>query len=72
MAKIIGKDALKSFTQDISLPTSIRAQDLPALLKIPEELAEVTILVRNHQKLDNEEIISNDDVIYLFMAVMGG
>lgn len=72
MAKIIGKDALKSFSQELFLHTAIRARDLPGLLKIPKELAEVIILVRDHQKLENDELIDNDDEIYLFMAVMGG
>ncbi len=72
MAKIIGKGALKSYSQSLVLTTAIRAQDLPGLLKIPDELAEVTILVRDHQMLDDDELIDDDDEIYLFMAVMGG
>ncbi len=72
MAKIIGKGALQSYSQDIVLAIAIRAQDLPGLLKIPKELAEVTIMVRDHQKLDDDEIINDEDKIYLFMAVMGG
>ena len=72
MAKIIGKDPLTSYSQNIVLPHSIRVRDLPGLLKMPEELAEVVIVVRNHQKLDFDELIDDNDVILLFMAVMGG
>ncbi len=72
MAKIIGKGIFKPYTQDILLATAIRAQDLPELLKIPKKLVEVTITVRDHHKLDDDEFIDNDDEIYLFMAVSGG
>jgi hypothetical protein len=72
MAKIIGKAPLTSYSQDLDLPHAVTVQDLPGLLKMPEELAEVVIVVRDHQKLDDGELIENDDEIYLFMAVMGG
>jgi len=39
---------------------------------IPEELAETIIVVRNHQKLDFDDFINDEDEIYLFLAVMGG
>jgi molybdopterin converting factor small subunit len=72
MAKIIGKGPLRSFSQEIVLATSIRVQDLPGLLSMPEELAEIVLVVRNHQKLDFDELINDDDEVFLFMAVMGG
>jgi hypothetical protein len=72
MSNIICKDPLKSFSQSLVLSQPIRVQDLPKLLKIPDELAEAVIVVRNHQKLDLDEFINNDDELYLFLAVMGG
>ncbi len=72
MAKIICRDPLKSYSQNIVLTHSTKVQDLPRLLKIPEELAETIIVVRNHQKLDFDDFINDEDEIYLFLAVMGG
>ncbi len=72
MAKFICKDPLKSYSQDKALTQSIKVRDLPGLLKIPEEYAGAIIAVRNHQKLDFDEIINDEDEIYLFLAVMGG
>ena len=72
MAKIICRDPLKSYSQTIVLSQPVSVQDLPRLLKIPEELAESIIVVRNHQKLDLKEFITNEDEIVLFLAVMGG
>jgi hypothetical protein len=72
MAKIIGKGLFRSFSQEIVLAASIKVQDLPGLLRVPAELAEVAIVVRKNQKLDFDELIHDDDEIYLFMAVMGG
>ncbi len=72
MAKIIGKGPLRSFSQELPLAAPIKVQDLPELLNLPAELAEIAIVVRNNQKLDFDELIHNDDEIYVFMAVMGG
>ncbi len=72
MANIICRDPLKSYSQNIVLTHSIKVQDLPRLLKIPEDLAESIIVVRNHQKLDFDEFINDEDEIFLFLAVMGG
>ncbi len=72
MTKFICKDPLKSYSQEKVLSQPIKVRDLPGLLKIPKELAETIIVVRNHQKLDFDEFIHNEDEVYLFMAVMGG
>ena len=72
MASIICREPLKTYSQNIVLSQPLRVRDLPRLLKIPEEFAESVIVVRNHQKLDFDEFINNEDEIYLFLAVMGG
>lgn len=71
-AKIIGKGILQPFSKDISFTTQIRVQDLPGLLEMPEDLANNLIVVRNHHNLLSNELIENDDEIYLFIAAMGG
>ena len=72
MAKIICKEPLKAYSQSLILPQPVRVQDLPRLLKIPEEMAEAVIAVRDHQKLELDAIVYNDDEIIIFLAVMGG
>ncbi len=72
MATIVCRDPLKSYSQNIVLTQPIRVQDLPRLLQIPDELTEAIIVVRDHQKLDFDELINDEDEIYLFLAVMGG
>ena len=72
MAKIICKDPLKSYSQDVVLSQPTKVQDLPGLLHLPEEFAQAIIVVRNHQKLDLGEFIDNEDELTLFLAVMGG
>ncbi len=48
------------------------ARDLPDFLKLPAELSENLIVVRKNRKLNDDELIHNDDEVYFFLAVMGG
>jgi hypothetical protein len=72
MAKFIGKGLLQQFSQEVSLSALTSVQDLPGLLKMPEDYANILIVVRNHQKLEADELINNEDEIFIFLAVMGG
>ena len=72
MAKFIGKGLLQQFSQEISLAAPTTVQNLPDLLKLPEEYANILIVVRDHKKLEPDELIHNGDEIYIFLAVMGG
>lgn len=72
MAKFIGKGVLQQYSQDLFLTNQIKVRDLPSLLKLPDELAAILIVVRDHHKLDFDELIFNNDEVYLYMAVMGG
>jgi hypothetical protein len=72
MAKFIGKGILQQYSQEIFLIHQIKVRDLPTLLKLPDELANILIVVRDHRKLDFDELILNGDDVYLYMAVMGG
>jgi hypothetical protein len=72
MAKFIGKGILQQYSQEIFLTNQIKVRDLPTLLKFSDELANILIVVRDHRKLDFDELILNGDEVYLYMAVMGG
>ena len=72
MAKFIGKGVLQQYSQDLFLTNQIKVHDLPTLLKLPDELANILIVVRDHRKLDFDELILNGDEVYLYLAVMGG
>ena len=72
MAKFIGKGVLQKYSQDLFLTNQIKVRDLPARLKLPDELANILIVVRDHRKLDFDELILDSDEVYLFVAVMGG
>ena len=60
------------FSREITLPEQIQVCNLAELLKMPKELAEELIVVRNHRRLNEDELILDNDEIYLFLAVMGG
>lgn len=72
MANFIGKGAFKKYSQVIKLERPIFARDLAGLLKLPEDLSENLIVVRKNKKLNEDEVIRDDDDIYFFLAVMGG
>lgn len=72
MVKIIAKGLLKHLSQDLSLTAPIQVNDLSQLLHLPEDFANNLIVVREHLKLESDDIIQTDDEIYLFLATMGG
>jgi sulfur carrier protein ThiS len=72
MIKIVGKGPFRPFSQDIFLASPLKVQDLLESLSLPADLAESAIVVRNHQMLELDELIQDDDEVILFMAVMGG
>lgn len=72
MTKIIGKGLLQPYSQEIFLPPGTLVRDLPSLLGLTEEHSSVMIVVRDHTKLDFEDVLDDKDEIILFMAVMGG
>jgi hypothetical protein len=72
MVNIKGKGVMRSFSREITLSTQVHACNLAEFLQMPEELAEELIVVRNHRRLDPDDLILDNDEIYLFLAVMGG
>ncbi len=72
MAKFIGKGIYKRYSQERKLEHPIIVQDLPGLLKLPKDLSENLIVVRQNRKLNDDELIRDEDEIYFFLAIMGG
>lgn len=72
MIKIIGSGVMKKFSQELDIEFEIKADDLPVILNMPEPLVNNLIIVRNHRRLDSDEMINPNDEIYLFFAMMGG
>ena len=72
MTKFVGKGMMQTYSQEISMSESVTVQSLPALLNIPKDLSKNLIVVRGNKKLDSDNLISNNDEIFLFLAVMGG
>jgi sulfur carrier protein ThiS len=72
MVKIVGKGPFRPFSQEFVLVSPLKVQDLLERLSLPADLAESAIIVRNHQMLEFDELIQDDDEVMLFMAVMGG
>ena len=72
MTNFIGNGIYKPFSQVINLKQPLLVRDMGKLLKIPEELADNLIVVRDSRKLDDEDFIHNDDEIFFYFAAMGG
>jgi len=70
--KIIGKGILKQYSQTLDINESVSSANLPELIKLPENLRENVILVRDGRVLSPDELVSDDDEIILFVSVMGG
>ena len=70
--KIIGKGILKQYSQTLDINESVSSANLPELMKLPENLRENVILVRDGRVLSPDELVSDDDEIILFVSVMGG
>ena len=72
MTKFIGNGIFKSYSQEMDLQQSIVVCDLGDLLKLPKELSTNLIVVRGNRKLDDEDLICDDDEILFYFAAMGG
>jgi|LDZU01.1.fsa_nt_gi hypothetical protein len=72
MTKIFGNGIFKEYSQDLCLHQTIRVKDIGEILKLPQELSNNLIVVRQSRKLNDDEEINNSDEIYLFFAAMGG
>jgi hypothetical protein len=72
MANFIGKGILAQYSQEIKLKKPIIVHNVDRLLKLPKELSSNLIVVRGSRKLNDDEIIQNEDEIYLYFAAMGG
>ncbi len=72
MANFIGKGILTQFSQEIELKKPLIAHNVGRILKLPKELSSNLIVVRGSRKLNDDELIQNEDEIYLYFAAMGG
>ena len=72
MASIVGKGLLKPYSQTAAFPAPVPAACLPELLKLPEDLRENMIAVRDRKVLSLDELVYDDDEIIVFLSVMGG
>ena len=70
--KINGSGVLNQYSCQIGLRSRINVDDLQEILGIPESLSSNLIIVRDHRKLGKDDIINEDDEIFLFLVVMGG
>jgi hypothetical protein len=72
MTIFIGKGSLNKYSQIIKIRHPIMVNEVCKFLKLPKGIAENLIVVRQNKKLDEEELIQDEDQIYIFFAAMGG
>ena len=72
MASIVGKGVLKPYSQTAVFSVPVPVACLPDLMKLPEDLCESIIAVRENKVLSLEELMYDNDEILVFIAAMGG
>jgi hypothetical protein len=72
MTEFIGRGILERYGQVKEIKTPLLVRDVSRFLKLPKELADNLIVVRQNKKLNEDEIILNEDKIFIFFAAMGG
>jgi len=72
MAKFIGSGPLKKYSGIVNINKPILVQELSKFLKLPKDLSENLIVVRENKKLNDDDTIQNNDEIHIFFAAMGG
>ena len=72
MTEFIGRGTLEKYSQILEINKPIRVGEISKLLKLPKELSDNLIVVRQNKKMNEDEFIQNEDQIYLFFAAMGG
>lgn len=72
MARFNGRGLLQSFSCEKMLSEPLLVSKLGILLELPEGYISNLIVVRGTHKLDENDLIFNDEEIILFLATMGG
>jgi hypothetical protein len=72
MTNFIGKGILAEYSQEKKLKKPLIVHDVDRFLKLPKELSYNLIVVRGSRKLNDDDLIRNEDEIYLYFAAMGG
>jgi len=70
--KIIGKGVFKNIQQEIFLNKPIKVNELEKFLSLPRDLENNLIIVRQNKKLNDDDLIYQDDKVILFFTPMGG
>jgi len=58
MTKIIGSGVMNKYSQEINLQNMIRVSDLVELICLQDTLRDNFIIVRNHRKLSDDDLIN--------------
>ena len=72
MAKFYGKGLLQPYSCEMELSKPVFVYDLDAMLGLPEDYTGSLIAVRGSRKLNDGDLVYDDDDIILFLATLGG
>ncbi|RKL64411.1 hypothetical protein DXT63_01550 [Thermoanaerobacteraceae bacterium SP2] len=72
MAIIIGHGMLQKYSRQIEIKQPENLKTVLHRLMLPESIYDYIIFVRQHEKLEDDSIINNEDEIHLFMITLGG
>lgn len=72
MTRFSGRGLLGPFSCEIMLTEPVPVNVVGSLIGLPEDYASNLIVVRGSRKLDEKDLINDNEEIILFLAVMGG
>ncbi|MGB9812127.1 MAG: hypothetical protein ACPLRZ_02165 [Thermovenabulum sp.] len=72
MALFIGHGMLENYSREINIEDTEKLEYIIEFLKIPENLKEHVIFIRNHSKLDKDDLIKNEDEVHFYIIPFGG
>lgn len=72
MIKVTGIGIMNQFSGNLDIQDSIIVSQLPEMLRMPKEIADELIVVREHRKLNEDEMIHDGEEVTLFLQIMGG
>jgi len=72
MTIFIGKGSLNRYSQTKTIRHPIMVNEVSKILKLPKGIAENLIVVKQNKKLNDDDLIHDEDQIHIFFAAMGG
>lgn len=72
MVRFIGHGMLERYSREVAVEGLKPLHELLEELSIPQDLKNILIPVRGARVVQDGDLISNDDVIHLFIALSGG